>query len=144
MHQWQPSCDSYHFGEPLQHALSTKLSRPLQPPLCTLQTSYSEPPALHAAEGTSHWLGPSTGCTPLYVLLSCRTFALVGTSGLCAWCWKAFVIVRESGAEALHSAPDVMYRHLFLFLQGSKLSRSVWTATQSQPAQELLTGLLRR
>ncbi|CAK0756944.1 hypothetical protein CVIRNUC_002497 [Coccomyxa viridis] len=53
MHRWQPHClpASFPFGAPLEHALSIQLSRPEQAPLCELQTSYSEPPALQAAEG---------------------------------------------------------------------------------------------
>ena len=53
MHRWQPHClpASFPFGAPLEHAVSIQLSRAEQAPLCNLQTSYSEPPALQAAEG---------------------------------------------------------------------------------------------
>ena len=34
-----------------------------------------------------------------------QDFCPVGTSLLCALCWKAFVIVQEAGAEALHFSP---------------------------------------
>ena len=59
MHRWQPHClpASFPFGAPLEHALSIQLSRPEQAPLCDLQTSYSEPPALQAAEGVLFMLG---------------------------------------------------------------------------------------
>ena len=59
MHRWQPHClpASFPFGAPLEHALSIQLSRPEQAPLCELQTSYSEPPALQAAEGVLFMLG---------------------------------------------------------------------------------------
>ena len=51
MSQWRPPFGSYPFQEPLQHALSNQLSRLDQMPLYNLQTAYSEPPAMHAADG---------------------------------------------------------------------------------------------
>ena len=52
MSQWRAPYSTYSFQEPLQHALSIQqLSRPEPLPLCSLQTAYSEPPAMHAADG---------------------------------------------------------------------------------------------
>ena len=51
MSQWRPPYGTYPFQEPLQHALSIQHSRTAPLPLCGLQTAFSEPPAMHAADG---------------------------------------------------------------------------------------------
>ncbi len=52
MSQWRSPYSTYPYQEPLQQALSIQqLSRPEPLPLYSLQTAYSEPPAMHAADG---------------------------------------------------------------------------------------------
>ena len=67
MSQWRSPYSTYPYQEPLQQALSIQqLSRPEPLPLYSLQTAYSEPPALHAADGEAAVTLQVTGfCTLL-------------------------------------------------------------------------------